>query len=223
MPLGKGIRYRMKRTKKGKKMRLAFRGQKVVETKDMETGETHMVERRPPGRRPRLFATLLLCLFAGMATAQTETPTITPTSTPTDVPTETPTSTPTVTRTPTANPVGCAYGVTVGGIMGYQRELRWTSATMTANTSRTIVYSSRTVYVTAMDVAYAGTGSTTGHLKSGPSGPLFGMYALAAGTTAQLRYGLDLPACGGPGNLSLVRNNDGDGNLYVLLQYYEGD
>lgn len=34
MPLGKGIRYRVKRTKKGK-VRLAFRGNKVIEAKKL--------------------------------------------------------------------------------------------------------------------------------------------------------------------------------------------
>lgn len=33
MPLGKGVRYRVKTTKSGKKIRLAFRGNKVIETK----------------------------------------------------------------------------------------------------------------------------------------------------------------------------------------------
>lgn len=34
MPLGKGIRYRVKSTRKGK-VRLAFRGRKVVEAKKL--------------------------------------------------------------------------------------------------------------------------------------------------------------------------------------------
>jgi hypothetical protein len=36
MPLGPGIRYRVKTTKSGKKVRLAFRGNKVVEAKRLE-------------------------------------------------------------------------------------------------------------------------------------------------------------------------------------------
>lgn len=36
-----GARYRMKTTSKGKKMRLAFKGNKVVESKNMKTGKTH--------------------------------------------------------------------------------------------------------------------------------------------------------------------------------------
>ena len=38
MPLGPGVRYRYK---KGTKVRLAFKGSKVVEAKNMETGDTH--------------------------------------------------------------------------------------------------------------------------------------------------------------------------------------
>lgn len=42
MPLGKGVRYRVKTTKSGKKVRLAFRGKKrVVEAKNLKTGATH--------------------------------------------------------------------------------------------------------------------------------------------------------------------------------------
>ena len=39
MPLGKGVRYRVKNG-----VRLAFKGDRVVETKHMETGETHMMK-----------------------------------------------------------------------------------------------------------------------------------------------------------------------------------
>lgn len=35
MPLGKGVRYRVKRTRSGAKVRLAFRGNKVVEAKKL--------------------------------------------------------------------------------------------------------------------------------------------------------------------------------------------
>ena len=40
MPLGPGVRYKVKDTKKGK-VRLAFKGKKVVEAKNLETGATH--------------------------------------------------------------------------------------------------------------------------------------------------------------------------------------
>lgn len=36
MPLGPGVKYRVKTTKKGKKVRLAFKGKKVVEAKKMK-------------------------------------------------------------------------------------------------------------------------------------------------------------------------------------------
>lgn len=38
MPLGKGVRYRYK---PGTKIRLAFKGNQVVEAKNMSTGKTH--------------------------------------------------------------------------------------------------------------------------------------------------------------------------------------
>jgi hypothetical protein len=41
MPLGPGVRYRTKTTKKGKKVRLAFKDGKVVEAKNLKTGATH--------------------------------------------------------------------------------------------------------------------------------------------------------------------------------------
>ena len=40
MPLD-DVRYRVHRTTSGKKVRLAFRGHKVVEAKNIETGATH--------------------------------------------------------------------------------------------------------------------------------------------------------------------------------------
>ena len=40
MPL-RGVRYRVKTTKSGEKVRLAFRGNQVVEAKNLETGATH--------------------------------------------------------------------------------------------------------------------------------------------------------------------------------------
>jgi hypothetical protein len=41
MPI-KGARYRVKQTKKGP-VRLAFKGDKVVEAKNMKTGDAHMM------------------------------------------------------------------------------------------------------------------------------------------------------------------------------------
>lgn len=41
MPLGRGVRYRVMTTKKGKKVRLAFKNGQVIEAKNLETGETH--------------------------------------------------------------------------------------------------------------------------------------------------------------------------------------
>jgi len=41
MPLPKGTRFRVKTTKTGKKIRLAFRGNKVIEAKNLKTGKTH--------------------------------------------------------------------------------------------------------------------------------------------------------------------------------------
>lgn len=42
MPLGPGVRYRVKTTKSGKKVRLAFKGKgKVVEAKNLKSGATH--------------------------------------------------------------------------------------------------------------------------------------------------------------------------------------
>jgi hypothetical protein len=45
MPLGKGVRYRWKTTKSGKKIRLAFRGNTVIETKK-KGGKAHLVSRK---------------------------------------------------------------------------------------------------------------------------------------------------------------------------------
>jgi len=41
MPLPKGTRVRVKTTKTGKKVRLAFKGKKVIEAKNMTTGAMH--------------------------------------------------------------------------------------------------------------------------------------------------------------------------------------
>ncbi len=42
MPLPKGVKYRVKKTKKGN-VRLAFKAGKVVEAKNMKTGALHNV------------------------------------------------------------------------------------------------------------------------------------------------------------------------------------
>jgi len=57
MPLGKGIRYRTTETPKGP-VRLAFRGQTVVEAKNLRSGKTHTPAefarpKNPRGRRDR--------------------------------------------------------------------------------------------------------------------------------------------------------------------------
>jgi hypothetical protein len=51
MPLGKGVRYRVKKTKKGKKVRLAFRGNKVIEAKNLQSGATHTPQEFAADRR----------------------------------------------------------------------------------------------------------------------------------------------------------------------------
>lgn len=40
MPLGKNVRYAVKKTSKGP-VRLAFSGKKVIEAKNMKTGKVH--------------------------------------------------------------------------------------------------------------------------------------------------------------------------------------
>lgn len=41
MPLGKNVRYRVHTTKTGKKIRLAFKGNTVIEAKNLKTGKIH--------------------------------------------------------------------------------------------------------------------------------------------------------------------------------------
>jgi hypothetical protein len=41
MPLPKGTRYRVKTTKHGKKVRLAYKNGEVIEAKNIKTGATH--------------------------------------------------------------------------------------------------------------------------------------------------------------------------------------
>lgn len=41
MPLKGKVKYRVKKTKSGKKVRLAFRNGEVVEAKNLKTGKTH--------------------------------------------------------------------------------------------------------------------------------------------------------------------------------------
>lgn len=55
MPLGPGVRYRVKTTKSGKKVRLAFKGNRVVEAKG--PGGTHTESEFRAERRKRARAT----------------------------------------------------------------------------------------------------------------------------------------------------------------------
>ena len=41
MPLGKGVRYRVKTEPSGTKVRLAFQRGRVIEAKNLETGDVH--------------------------------------------------------------------------------------------------------------------------------------------------------------------------------------
>jgi len=53
MPI-RDARYRVKTTKSGKKVRLAFKGKgKVVEAKNLDTGAMHTPEEFAAGRRPK--------------------------------------------------------------------------------------------------------------------------------------------------------------------------
>lgn len=51
MPLPKGARVRVKTTKTGKKIRLAFVGNRVVEAKNLRTGATHTPKEFAADRR----------------------------------------------------------------------------------------------------------------------------------------------------------------------------
>ena len=51
MPLGKGVRYRVKTTKTGKRVRLAFKGNTVVEAKNIDTGAKHVMTSRKGKRK----------------------------------------------------------------------------------------------------------------------------------------------------------------------------
>lgn len=53
MPLGKGVRYRVKTTQAGKKVRLAFKGSQVVETKNLASGATHTPQEFARDRKKR--------------------------------------------------------------------------------------------------------------------------------------------------------------------------
>lgn len=58
MPLGKDVRYRVKTTSSGRRVRLAFRGSQVVEAKNIDSGATHTpsefaADRRRVRRRVR--------------------------------------------------------------------------------------------------------------------------------------------------------------------------
>lgn len=55
MPVPEGERFRVKTTKKGEKIRLAFVGKKtVVEAKNLKTGETHTPSEFAKERKSRL-------------------------------------------------------------------------------------------------------------------------------------------------------------------------
>ncbi len=51
-----GARYRVKTTKKGKKVRLAFKGGEVVEAKNLESGKTHTATEFSEDRRKQAAA-----------------------------------------------------------------------------------------------------------------------------------------------------------------------
>lgn len=53
MPLGPGVRYRVRTTTSGKKIRLAFRGNKVIEAKNLKTGKVHTPAEFAQDRRKR--------------------------------------------------------------------------------------------------------------------------------------------------------------------------
>ena len=59
MPLRGNVRYRMKPMKGGGFERLAFRGDKIVETKNMETGSTHTEKEFEQDRKRRGFDRLV--------------------------------------------------------------------------------------------------------------------------------------------------------------------
>ena len=59
MPLRGNVRYRMKPMKGGGFERLAFRDNKVVETKNMETGSTHTEQEFKQDRKKRGFEQLV--------------------------------------------------------------------------------------------------------------------------------------------------------------------
>lgn len=56
MPLGPGIRYRYK---PGTKMRLAFKGNQVVEAKNMKTGATHTPAEFAADKKRRPYSSLI--------------------------------------------------------------------------------------------------------------------------------------------------------------------
>jgi len=53
MPLPKGTRFRVKTTKSGKRIRLAFKGGKVIEAKNIDSGATHTPREFRADRRRR--------------------------------------------------------------------------------------------------------------------------------------------------------------------------
>jgi len=53
MPLLKGTRFRVKTTRSGKRIRLAFKGGKVIEAKNIDSGATHTPREFRADRRRR--------------------------------------------------------------------------------------------------------------------------------------------------------------------------
>ncbi len=53
MPLPEGTRFRVKTTKSGKRIRLAFKGGKVIEAKNIDSGATHSPREFRADRRRR--------------------------------------------------------------------------------------------------------------------------------------------------------------------------
>ena len=53
MPLPKGTRFRVRTTKSDKRIRLAFKGGKVIEAKNIDSGKTHTPREFAADRRRR--------------------------------------------------------------------------------------------------------------------------------------------------------------------------
>jgi hypothetical protein len=61
MPLP-GARYRVKTTKSGKKVRLAFKGNQVVEAKNLKSGATHTPDEFAADRKSKSYRQLMSTL-----------------------------------------------------------------------------------------------------------------------------------------------------------------